>query len=51
MQEAYTKLGLTGLASDAKRVYQKNFPNGTVSPDNQETTFVQTMWDFFGLDQ
>jgi outer membrane protein assembly factor BamD len=51
MREAYTKLGLTGLASDAKRVYQKNFPNGTVSPDNQETTFVQTMWDFFGLDQ
>ena len=50
MQEAYTKLGLTELASDAKRVYQKNFPNGTVSPDIQETTFVQTMWDFFGLD-
>lgn len=51
MREAYTKLGLTGLASDAKRVYQKNFPNGTVLSDNQETTFVQTMWDFFGLDQ
>ena len=50
MQEAYTKLGLTELASDAKRVYQKNFPNGAVSPDIQETTFVQTMWDFFGLD-
>ncbi len=50
IQEAYTKLGLTELASDAKRVYQKNFPNGTVSPDIQETTFVQTVWDFFGLD-
>lgn len=51
MQEAYSKLGLTELASDAKRVYQKNFPDGTAFQDEQETPFVQTMWDFFGLDQ
>lgn len=50
MQEAYAKLGLEDLAADAKRVYQKNFPNG-MPVSEQETSFVQKTWDFFGMDQ
>jgi len=51
MQEAYTKLGLNELSSDAERVYQKNFHDGTTADDEQEVTFVQGLWDFLGFDQ
>ncbi|MEE9337233.1 MAG: outer membrane protein assembly factor BamD [Methylococcaceae bacterium] len=50
MHEAYTKLGMTELASDAERIYQENYPNGTPVTDHNETTFVHKLWGFIGLD-
>ncbi|MCF6204239.1 MAG: outer membrane protein assembly factor BamD [Methylococcaceae bacterium] len=51
MHEAYTKLGMTELASDAERIYQENYPNGTSLKDHNETTFVHKLWAFIGLDE
>lgn len=51
MQEAYTKLELDDLASDAERVYQENYPDGSPVLEYQETTFIHQIWGFFGFDQ
>ena len=51
MEEAYTKLGMTELASDARRVYQENFPNGAPLPEFDDTTFSHKVWNFIGFDQ
>lgn len=51
MQEAYTKLGLTDLATDAQRIYKKNFPNGALIPEHKESTVANALWNFFGFDQ
>lgn len=51
MEKAYTKLGLDDLATDAKRVYDENYPDGPPVLEYQETTFVHQLWNFFGLDE
>lgn len=50
MQEAYTAMGLTSLASDAKRVYDTNYAKG-VAGSGQPSSFVYDTWDFIGLDK
>jgi len=51
IQKAYQALKLDDLAADIDRVYQQNFPNGPPVAEYQQDTFVQQLWDFFGLDQ
>lgn len=51
MEEAYTKLGMTELAADARRVYQENFPKGAPLPEFDDSTFAHKVWNFIGLDQ
>lgn len=51
MQEAYTKLEMTELAADAGRVYKENYPNGAPVIGDEDTSFVQNLWGFFGFDQ
>lgn len=51
MQEAYSQLGLKELATDASRVYQQNFPNGTPIIEQHTTTFSHRLWDFVGLEK
>lgn len=51
LQEAYTQLGLNDLAAEAQQVYATNYPNGPPVPEQYETGFINTIWDFIGLDQ
>lgn len=51
MEQAYTKLGLTDLAADAKRVYIKNYPDGLPEAIYREDTVVYRIWDYIGLDE
>jgi len=51
MESAYTKLGLQGLATDANRVYARNYPNGAPISEDNNATFVEDVWDFIGLDK
>jgi outer membrane protein assembly factor BamD len=51
LQEAYTQLGLKDLAADAQRVYAINYPSGPPVPEYHETGFINTIWDFIGLDR
>ena len=51
MQEAYTQLGLKELASDAKRVYEQNFPKGPPVVELQNATLSHRLWNFIGLDK
>lgn len=51
MEQGYTKLGLDDLASDSRRVYQQNYPNGPPVDIEANPTFVEDVWDFIGLDK
>ncbi len=51
MEKAYVKLGLDDLAADAKRVYDTNYPDGPPVAEYRDSTFIQQLWNFFGLDQ
>ncbi len=51
LQDAYTQLGMTDLATDAKRVYDLNYPNGAPVTENKGTTMSHQVWDFVGLDK
>ncbi len=52
MRQAYTKLNLTDLATDAERVYQQNYPNGPPVIENEaEQTFIEALWDSIGFDE
>lgn len=51
LQDAYTQLGMTDLASDAKRVYDLNYPNGAPVTENSGATMSHQVWDFIGLDK
>ncbi len=51
MHEAYTKLGMTNLASDTEKIYQENYPDGAPVTDYNQTTFAHKIWGFFGLDE
>ena len=50
MKEAYQKLGQNDLATDAERIYQLNFPKGTVAGYKDDGP-VQQVWDAMGLDK
>jgi outer membrane protein assembly factor BamD len=51
LQEAYTQLGMTDLASDSKRIYDQNYPNGAPVQENSGATISHQAWDFVGLDK
>jgi outer membrane protein assembly factor BamD len=51
MEEAYTKLGMTELAADARRVYKENFPEGAPLPELDDSTTAHKIWNFIGLDE
>lgn len=51
MERAYTELGLDELATDTKRIYDKNYPDGPPVPEKGEGRFANQLWDFFGLDE
>ncbi len=51
LQDAYTQLGMTDLANDAKRIYVQNYPNGAPVKENSGDTMSHQVWDFIGLDK
>lgn len=51
MQEAYTELGMKDLASDAKRVYDQNYPDGPPVPEFKNVTLSHRLWDFIGFEK
>jgi outer membrane protein assembly factor BamD len=51
LQEAYTKLEMSDLASDATRVYELNYPNGPPVPEHDSSTLSHKIWDFIGLEK
>ena len=51
MQEAYTEMGLTNLANDAKQVFNLNYPQGVPEIENPKNSFVYDVWDFIGFDE
>lgn len=51
LQDAYTQLGMTDLANDAKRIYLQNYPNGAPVKENSGDTMSHQVWDFIGLDK
>ncbi len=51
MQEAYTELGMTQMASDTQRIFATNYPNGISAIEAKDSSFVNKTWDFIGLDK
>jgi outer membrane protein assembly factor BamD len=51
MQEAYTQLGLTNLANDAKKVFDTNYPQGIPELEDAKKSFVYDVWDVIGFDE
>ncbi len=51
LNEAYTKLNQLDLASDIKRIYDLNYPNGPIVLDQATSTTSHKIWDFIGLDK
>ena len=51
MQEAYTALGLNELATDTKRIYDENYPDGPPVLEKSDKRLATQIWDFFGLDE
>ncbi|MGR8935066.1 MAG: outer membrane protein assembly factor BamD [Gammaproteobacteria bacterium] len=51
LQQAYTQLGLTELAADVQQLYATNYPSGPPLPERHETGFIDSVWNFIGLDQ
>ncbi|GAB6139531.1 hypothetical protein JCM14076_02600 [Methylosoma difficile] len=51
MQEAYENLGMKELASNSKRIYDLNYPDGPPVPDQATATFSNRVWDIIGFDK
>ncbi|MGD0962186.1 MAG: outer membrane protein assembly factor BamD, partial [Methylomonas sp.] len=51
MADGYRKMGLEDLAADADRVYKLNYPNGAPVGNYRDEGFIQTLWDFMGMDR
>ena len=51
LEEAYNKLGMDDLANDAKRVYQQNYPDGSLIAEQKNLTVSHRVWDFIGLER
>ncbi|MSR17201.1 MAG: outer membrane protein assembly factor BamD [Methylococcaceae bacterium] len=51
LQDAYTQLNMIDLATDAKRIYTLNYPNGAPISENSGATMSHQVWDFVGLDK
>lgn len=51
LKDAYTKLNMPQLASDAKRIYAQNYPNGTPSQEEADLTVSQELWNLIGFDK
>ncbi|NOQ35405.1 MAG: outer membrane protein assembly factor BamD [Methylococcaceae bacterium] len=51
MEEGYRHLGLNDLASNSKRVYEQNYPNGAPIDIDENETFIEDFWDVIGLDE
>ena len=51
IEKAYGKLGLDDLASDARRVYEQNYPDGPPVDLDENATFAEDVWDVIGLDE
>jgi len=55
MTQAYQKLGMNKLATDAQRVYDFNYPNGLPPIENpkysREETTSEKIWEFLELDK
>jgi outer membrane protein assembly factor BamD len=54
MVKAYTKLELTDLAADAKRVLDLNREKGTFTEFAEtpnDRSFARVAWDYMGLDK
>ncbi len=51
LQDAYTKLGLDDLATDAEKVYALNYPDGPPVAEHKKRGFIYTLWDFIALDR
>lgn len=54
MIDAYSRLGMTDLADDTRRVLALNEDNGSLIPDPQQgedVSWGQQAWEFFGLDE
>lgn len=50
LQEAYRKLGMDDLATDAERIYTLNYPNGAPI-EYKDETLMQKAWDAMGMDK
>lgn len=50
MEEAYTEMGLTHLANDAKKVFNTNYPQGIPDMENAKKSLIYDTWDFIGFD-
>ncbi|MCK4843155.1 MAG: outer membrane protein assembly factor BamD [Methylococcales bacterium] len=51
MLEAYTKLGLDDLRHDTERIYELNFPGGSIKEQYKNATIAQKIWNLIGFDQ
>lgn len=51
MEEAYTEMGLTNLANDAKQVFNKNYPQGIPDMESPRKSFMYDVWDVIGFDE
>ena len=55
MEKAYRKLGMTQLADDAHRVFEQNYaagaPGRAVKDVNYETSAMEDIWHFIGLER
>lgn len=51
LQEAYGELGLKDLASDAKRVYVQNYPDGPPVQDQKDATLSHKVWGVIGFEE
>ncbi|GAB4263124.1 MAG: outer membrane protein assembly factor BamD [Methylomicrobium sp.] len=51
MIEAYNKLGMEQLATNASRVYELNFPDGPPVPEHDAKTLAGKAWQFIGLEE
>ncbi len=51
LQQAYGKLELNDLASDAVRIYALNYPDGPPVVERSQSSFAYKVWDFLGFDK
>ncbi len=55
MVDAYQKVGMNDLATDAQRIYNLNYPNGLPPLDSpslaHEKTISEKIWEYLELDE